>query len=304
MELPTPRPRQSLTGRFRFRSNCRTARLGFGRAPPGRVAQLVLPRARCRRTIIPWAESRDREGTRRRDAGGNPAAPGLLVILIPRETRGWIIVTLNHALDLIGVAVFAVSGALAAGRKQLDLLGVVVLGLVTAVGGGTIRDVLLDRHPIFWLADPTYVVVIVAAALITVAYVRWRPPPAATLLYADAVGLAMFSLTGAQIAERAGLPPIACIVLGTITGAAGGAVRDILSAEIPLVLRRGNLYASAAILGTSCYFGLLALGTNRPLATWGGMLVVAAVRLASIAFGLQLPVFALEGDGIPTRRDR
>jgi uncharacterized membrane protein YeiH len=211
--------------------------------------------------------------------------------------------TLTHTLDLIGVAVFAISGALAAGRKHLDLLGVIVLGLVTAVGGGTIRDVLLDRHPIFWLADPAYLIVIVAAALFTIAYVRWRPPPAGTLLYADAVGLAMFSLTGAQIAERAGLPAIGCIVLGTITGAAGGAVRDILSAEIPLVLRRGNLYASAAILGTSAYFVLLLAGTSRGVATWGGMIVVAAVRLASIAFGLQLPVFALEGDGVPARRD-
>ncbi|HXT15272.1 MAG TPA: trimeric intracellular cation channel family protein [Gemmatimonadaceae bacterium] len=218
--------------------------------------------------------------------------------------------TLNYALDLVGVAVFAISGALAAGRKRLDVLGVVVLGLVTAVGGGTIRDVLLARHPIFWLADPAYVIVIVAAALFTIAYVRWRPPPAGTLLYADAIGLAMFSLTGAQIAERAGLPAVACVVLGTITGSAGGAVRDVLSAEIPLVLKRGNLYASAAILGTSLYFVLLALGAGRGVATWGGMIVVAAVRLASIAFGLQLPVFALEGDGVPivsdssARRDR
>src|SRR4051812_13268407 len=119
---------------------------------------------------------------------------------------------LLHMLDLIGVALFAVSGALAAGRKQLDLVGVVVLGLVTAIGGGTIRDVLLDRHPLFWLADPWYVIVIVASALATVAYARWRRPPQGALLYADALGLAMFSLTGAQIAEHAGLPAVAGVV--------------------------------------------------------------------------------------------
>ena len=209
-----------------------------------------------------------------------------------------------HTLDLIGVAVFAISGALAAGRKRLDLLGVIVLGLVTAVGGGTIRDLLLDRHPIFWLADPSYVLVIVAAALLTVAYVRWRPPPAGALLYADAIGLAMFSVTGAQIAERAGVPALGGIVLGTITGAAGGAVRDVLSAEIPLVLRRGDLYASAAILGTGVYFALAAAGVSRPVATWAGMLVVAGVRLASIAWRLQLPVFALDGDDMPLKRDQ
>jgi uncharacterized membrane protein YeiH len=211
---------------------------------------------------------------------------------------------LLHTLDLIGVAVFSISGALAAGRKHLDLLGVIVLGLVTAVGGGTIRDVLLDRHPIFWLADPAYVVVIVAAALATVAYVRWNPPPAATLLYADAIGLAMFSITGAQIAERAGVPALGGIVLGTITGAAGGAVRDVLSAEIPLVLRPGDLYASAAILGTAAYFALAALGASRPVATWIGMLVVASVRLASIVLRLQLPVFALDAGGTSPARDR
>jgi uncharacterized membrane protein YeiH len=211
---------------------------------------------------------------------------------------------LNPTLDLIGVAVFSASGALAAGRKRLDLFGVIVLALVTAVGGGTIRDVLLARHPIFWLAHSAYIIVIVAAALITVAYVRWRPPPAAALLYADAIGLAMFSVTGAQIAERAGLPALAGIVLGTVTGSAGGVVRDILSAEIPLVLRPGSLYASAAISGTAVYFVLVTLGTARGLATWVGMIVVAAVRIASIIWGLKLPVFALEGDGGSATTDR
>lgn len=212
---------------------------------------------------------------------------------------------LLYALDLIGVAVFSMSGALAAGRKRLDLLGVIVLGLVTAVGGGTIRDVLLARQPIFWLADSRYIVVIIVSALVTVAYVRWRPPPAATLLYADAIGLAMFSVSGAQIAERAGLPALAGIVLGTITGSAGGVVRDILSVEIPLVLRRGNLYASAAISGTAVYFILVYLGVARGMATWAGMIVVVGVRVASIRLGLTLPVFVLEPEaGVSTTEDR
>jgi uncharacterized membrane protein YeiH len=202
-----------------------------------------------------------------------------------------------HALDLIGCAVFAVSGALAAGRKRLDLLGVVVLGLVTAIGGGTIRDVLLDRHPLFWLADPTYVHVIIAAALLTVVGGRGRRPAERVLLIADALGLALFSVAGAQIAERAGIPVTGGIVLGTVTGAAGGAVRDVLSAEIPLVLRRGNLYASAAIAGTAVYFALTAAGVARGVATIAGMVVVTAVRLASIVWGLQLPTFHLDEDG-------
>jgi uncharacterized membrane protein YeiH len=209
-----------------------------------------------------------------------------------------------HILDLVGIAVFAISGALAAGRKGLDLLGVVVLGLVTAVGGGTIRDLLLGRTPIFWLTDATYIVVIVLSALLTVAYVRWRPPPSSALLVADALGLALFSVAGAQIAERAGLPAASGILLGTVTGAAGGMVRDILSAEIPLVLQRGNLYASTAIAGTAAYFGLIRLGVPREVATAVGMLTVAGLRFASIAYGVQLPVFRMDAPADADDADR
>jgi uncharacterized membrane protein YeiH len=201
---------------------------------------------------------------------------------------------LLHILDLVGVGVFAVSGALAAGRKRLDLLGVVVLALVTAIGGGTIRDVLLDRHPLFWLVDPAYLVVIVGAALGTVAYARFWPAPEVALLVADALGLALFSVAGAQVAESAGVGAAGGIVLGTITGAAGGVVRDVLSAEVPLVLRRGNLYASAAIAGTAVYFALQTLGVERVAATVVGMAVVALLRLAAIWWRLQLPEFRLD----------
>ena len=203
---------------------------------------------------------------------------------------------LLYVLDLAGVAVFAISGALAAGRRALDLLGVIVLGTVTAIGGGTIRDVLLDRHPIFWLADPAYPTVIVAASLITVAYTRWRPPPHASLLVADALGLALFSVVGAQIAEAAALPAVSCILLGAITGTAGGAVRDVLSAEVPLVLRRGNLYASAAIAGATTYFLLQAAGAARLPAAIAGMVLCAGLRFAAIWWGLKLPIFQLDED--------
>lgn len=202
--------------------------------------------------------------------------------------------TFLTVLDYAGVAVFAVSGALAAGRKQLDLLGVIVLALVTAIGGGTIRDLLIGRHPIFWLTQAAYILVITGAALATVAYARWRRPPVSSLLVADALGLALFSVAGAQIAERAGMPAVSGVVLGTITGSAGGAVRDVLVAEIPLVLRRGNLYASAAIAGTSTYFLLGAAGVGRNFATLAGMSVVVALRLAAILLGWQLPVFKID----------
>ena len=195
-----------------------------------------------------------------------------------------------HVLDLVGVAVFAVSGALAAGRTGLDLLGVVVIAALTAVGGGTLRDVLLDRHPIFWIADPAYVVVIGVSALLTVVWVRAHPPPGTALLVADAFGLGLFAMSGAQVAEAARVSPVIVVLMGTMTGVAGGVLRDVLCGRIPLVLQR-DLYATAAIAGVSLYLATEGVGVGRPAAFAAGMVVVIALRLLAIAWGLQLPVF-------------
>ena len=202
--------------------------------------------------------------------------------------------TLVRLLDLLGIGVFAVSGALAAGRKRLDLLGVFVLASVTAIGGGTIRDLLLDRHPMFWLTDAAYLGVIVAAVAVTFAYVRWRRPPLVSLLVADALGLALFSIAGAQIAQSAGLPAVSVVLLGTMTGVGGGVIRDVLSAEIPFVLRRGNLYASAVIIGIVGYLMLESIGVARQPASLIGMGIIAAARFAAIRWEVQLPVLHVD----------
>jgi len=199
---------------------------------------------------------------------------------------------LFYLLDLLGVAVFAVSGALAAGRLGLDLLGVVVIAALTAVGGGTLRDLLLNRHPISWIGDPTYLVVIAAAALLTVVYVGYRPVPGDALLVADALGLAVFAMLGAQVAEGAGLSPLIVVLMGTMTGVAGGVLRDVLSGQIPFILRR-DIYATAAIAGITLYLVLQALGTRRAWAFGLGLALIAALRLLAILWGWQLPIFRL-----------
>lgn len=208
-----------------------------------------------------------------------------------------------YLLDLLGVAVFAVSGAIAAGRKRFDLLGVAVLATVTAIGGGTTRDVLLNRHPVFWIKDPTYLVVILAAAALTLLYVRFRLPPRTSLLVADALGLALFTISGAQIAEGRDFPGLIVVVMGTITGSAGGVLRDVLSAETPLLLRQTDLYATAAIAGATVYLVLQAVGLERTSAGLVGMAVVAGLRLAAIWWRLRLPVIHLPDEETESKRE-
>jgi uncharacterized membrane protein YeiH len=204
-------------------------------------------------------------------------------------------VTLLQVLQYSGVAVFAVSGALAAGRKSLDLLGVVVIATVTAIGGGTLRDLLLDLHPVFWIREPAYLLVVGASALLTIPYVRVARPPEKFLQIADALGLALFSISGARIAENMGHPGLILVVMGTITGAFGGVVRDVLCNEIPMILRRGQIYATAAIAGVALYVALQSLGVTREIAAVAGMATIAVLRIAAITFNLQLPVFTLPG---------
>lgn len=196
---------------------------------------------------------------------------------------------LLYYFDLAGVAVFAASGVLAARDRDLDLLGVVVVAAITAVGGGTLRDLLLDRHPIFWVTDSWYLIVITAATLLTVAYMRVRPPPGKTLLVADALGLALFALSGAQVAESAQCPPLIVVLMGTVTGVTGGILRDVITARVPLILQR-EIYATAAIAGVVLYLAMQALGTPKALAFGAGMILIVALRVIAIRWGLHLPV--------------
>jgi uncharacterized membrane protein YeiH len=200
---------------------------------------------------------------------------------------------LLYVLDLLGVAVCAVSGALAAGRKSLDLFGVAVIAVVTGIGGGTLRDLLLGRTPVFWVRNPDYLWVILAATVLTVIYVRfWRPPHNA-LAIADAFGMALFTVSGAQIAESYGHAGLIVVLMGALTGVAGGAVRDVLLAEIPMVLRSRELYATAAIAGATVYLLLAKVGLAAPLPSLAGMAAAVALRFASIYGGLRLPSFRL-----------
>ena len=182
-------------------------------------------------------------------------------------------------LDIFGIIVFALSGALMAGRYQLDPFGVVVLASVTAVGGGTIRDVILQT-PVFWVEKPYYLYVILATALLTIVLIRQpKRIPKRFLLIADALGLALFAVLGTQKALYLGAPVPVAIVLGTITGVAGGMIRDVLCNVIPMILRQ-EIYALAAMLGGSLFIFLHWLGWSDRQAIVASM--SAALLLLSL----------------------
>jgi len=202
-------------------------------------------------------------------------------------------ITPLQVMDFLGVAVFAVSGVLAAGRKHLDWFGVLVIATVTAIGGGTLRDLLLDRHPVFWMADTGYLWAIFAATMLTLFVVRFREIPLRALLIADALGLALFAISGARIAEAAGHGGVVVVILGTMTGVAGGVLRDMLIAEIPLLLRDGEIYATAALFGIVVYLLLQAAGIDRLTAGHAGMVAIVAVRFTAIFFNLRMPALRL-----------
>ena len=189
---------------------------------------------------------------------------------------------LIFGLQMAATMVCAVGGALAAGRKRLDMVGVVFVSFVAAVGGGSLRDLLLDRNPVFWLAQPSYLTVSLAAGALTWIYIcRWRAP-VRFLSFVDAFGLALFTISGIQIAQEMGQSVPICLVMGVITGVAGGLFRDLLCGEIPSIFKSGELYASAALLGGVAFFLVERLGADPRLSTLLGAGTVVGLRLAAV----------------------
>ena len=199
--------------------------------------------------------------------------------------------TLLYWIGLVAVAVSALTGVLDAGRKQMDIVGAVMVGCATALGGGTVRDVLLDRT-VFWISDQTYLVVALATTVVIFFAVRGLRLPPRLFLIPDAVGLALFTVVGTQVALEWQAPWLVASLLGVITGVLGGVLRDVLCNDVPLIFVRGELYASAAWVGALALIGLQALGLSAVAAAWVSMAVVLIARLLAMAFRITLPTYS------------
>lgn len=195
-----------------------------------------------------------------------------------------------HWIDLMGVAVFAVSGTLMAYKKQMDSFGVVVLASVTAIGGGTLRDIILDL-PVFWVQDHSFFFAILVAAFCTIIWLRISHRfPLRYLQVADAIGIAFFNVMGLQKALTYGASPFIAIVLGTMTGVFGGLIRDVICREIPLVLK-GELYATACIIGGVSYVTAQFFGLSTYSCMILGFAITLTIRLLAMKWHWHLPVF-------------
>lgn len=208
-----------------------------------------------------------------------------------------------YLVDLFGVAVFAVSGALVAGQRRMDLVGVLFLATVTGVGGGTLRDLLIGTPDVFWIDDPVYILVALAAGLLAVILSNRRRFPGRVLPIADAIGLSFFAVIGAEKAYDASVAPLIAIVMGVVTGVVGGILRDVIGQRVPLIFS-SELYASAALLGASVYVALTAAGADRPIAVPMGLVSALALRLAAIHWRILLPVFIPEEPAPPDEKDQ
>lgn len=207
---------------------------------------------------------------------------------------------LVYFLDIIGTFTFAVSGAIIAARKQFDLFGALVIAFVTAVGGGTLRDMILGRtvlagyEPIFWMQDITYFWAIVSAVLITLLFFRFMDRFRHVLLTFDAVGIGVFTIIGIGKAEALGIQPVFCVMMGVMTAVMGGMLRDVICQTSPIVLRK-EIYATACIAGGVVYYLLEGVLVHdlRVVVTIGFIIVV---RLFSVYRGLALPLMSRKTD--------
>jgi len=197
---------------------------------------------------------------------------------------------LLYWLDLFGIVVFALSGALMAGRYKLDPFGVIVLASVTAIGGGTIRDIILQT-PVFWTVAPLYIYVIFTTAVLTIIFIRQpKRIPKRFLLIADAFGLALFAVLGTEKALSLGAEIPIAIVMGIITGVAGGMLRDVLCNVIPMILRK-EIYATAAMLGGLLYSIGHVLAWPQNMSLLVAVIAALGLRLAAIYWRVSLPAF-------------
>lgn len=196
--------------------------------------------------------------------------------------------TVFHFLDLIGTFVFAISGVRLAAEKRMDIFGALVIAVATAVGGGTIRDLLLGSTPVAWMQDVTYLYIILAAVILGLLFDRYIFELKNTLLIFDSIGLGVFTLAGMQKALNFGMSTEYAIILGITSATAGGILRDILANEVPVILRK-EIYAAACLAGALAFLVFGYIGLNKNINTGLTIILIVIIRTIAVKFNISFP---------------
>ena len=193
-----------------------------------------------------------------------------------------------YFVDILGTIAFAISGVLVAMDKRMDIFGILIIAFVTAIGGGTLRDILIGHVPVSWMQDMTYTYVVVGSSVFAVILKNKINYLRTSLFLFDTIGIGLYTVVGVEKGISAGLNPIMCIALGTITACFGGVIRDILCNEIPVIFRK-EIYATACLFGGGAYFLLKYLPLNENIVFIIAGVIVIAIRLIAVKFKISLP---------------
>ena len=196
--------------------------------------------------------------------------------------------SLIYTLDILGTFAFAISGALIASKKKFDLFGVIIIAFVTAVGGGMMRDVLINYHPINWIGDLNYIWTILAAVVFTFLFKSKIAPLSKTMFLFDTIGIAVFTMLGTEKGLNFGLHPFVAVVMGVVSAVMGGVLRDVLTQQIPLIFKK-EIYALACFIGAFVFLILNYFKLNTNIQYIITILTVVIIRLVAVKYQLQLP---------------
>ncbi|MCG9972731.1 trimeric intracellular cation channel family protein [Christiangramia crocea] len=203
--------------------------------------------------------------------------------------------SLFNILDILGTIAFAISGALSAMNRRLDLFGIFIIAFVTAIGGGTLRDLLIGSTPVTWMENIVYVYLIGLVTILAIVFRNKLFYLRKSLFLFDTIGLGVFTITGVETGIQNDLNPIISIALGAMTGTFGGVIRDILCNEIPVIFRK-EIYATACIIGAFTYVVLYDLGVNSDIIYLATTLIVISIRLVVVKYHISLPSFYLSSE--------
>ena len=197
-------------------------------------------------------------------------------------------------IELLAVVSCAFYGIILGCRKRMDVVGIFSMAFAVSFGGGTLRDLFLDRHPLFWIANDHYAIIVLALAIIGTFIPKLILKLEPFLPIPDALGLALFTVTGVGFGLEAGTSSFIAVILGVVTGTFGGVIADVLSNEVPSLFKSAPLYAICSFIGSWLYLGLLMFGAPDPVAPIGGIILIFCLRIAAIKFDLRLPNAPIE----------